>query len=307
MTYLHDREAVAMIDNNYENRIGLLVPHMESIGEWYFSRMDQLTLWRKVLAKKRITTEAEAETARIAMEAEAARIATEAEAARIAAEAEAARIAAEADATRIAAEADATRIAAEADATRIPVEAEAARRPAAPSASAHRPVQQSLECKQVERKRYEFWMNVFVKYCIIYLQGKTANKSPPPQALPAHIAKLLGNVMRFYCENYPPNTQGTKGYTDPRTGDPTAHTNKIIYDAIYASLPDECKLTFAQMFCNFDDLLPFKAPLNVNGKRFDFKKHVLNLLTDTECAEWRRVTINHLKWKYIDAINSGVQ
>ena len=61
------------------------------------------------------------------------------------------------------------------------------------------------------------------------------------------------------------------------------------------------------MFCNFDDLLPFKASLHVNGKRFDFKKHVLNLLTDAERAEWRRVTINHLKWKYIDAINSGVQ
>ena len=118
-----------MIDNNYENRIGLLVPHMESIGEWYFSRMDQLTLWRKVLAKKRITTEAEAETARIAMEAEAARIATEAEAARIAAEAEAARIAAE---------------------------AEASRRSPAPSASAHCPVQQSPECKQAERKDTSF-------------------------------------------------------------------------------------------------------------------------------------------------------
>ena len=26
-----------------------------------------------------------------------------------------------------------------------------------------------------------------------------------------------------------------------------------------------------------------------------------------ERAEWRRVTINHLKWKYIDVINSGVQ
>ena len=120
MTYLCDREAVAMIDNNYENRIGLLVPHMESIGEWYFSRMDQLTLWRKVLAKKRITTEAEAETARIAMEAEAARIATEAEAARIAAE------------------------------------AEASRRSPAPSASAHCPVQQSPECKQAERKDTSF-------------------------------------------------------------------------------------------------------------------------------------------------------
>ena len=81
-----------------------------------------------------------------------------------------------------------------------------------------------------------------------------------------------------------------------------ARTNKIIYDTIYASLPDDCKLTFAQMFCNFDDLCPFKAPLHVNGKKIDFEKHVLDLLTDAERAEWRRLTVNHLKWKYIDAI-----
>ncbi len=222
------REAVAMLDNDYENRIGFFVPHTESIGSWNFSRMDQLTLSTIILAKRRITTEAEAkaeasriaaeaETARIAEETEAARIATEAETARIAAETEAARIAAETGATRIAVEAETTRIAAEteaariaveaeaariaaeADSARIAVEAEAARRPAAPSASAYSPVQQSPECKQAERKRYKFWMNVFMKYCIIYLQGKTDDKSPPPQALPAHIAELLGNMMCFYC------------------------------------------------------------------------------------------------------------
>ena len=99
--------------------------------------------------------------------------------------------------------------------------------------------------------------------------------------------------MRFYCGHYPPDTQGTKGYTDPRTGGPTCKTNKIIYDAIYASLPDDCKLTFAQMFCNFDDLSPFKAPLYASGGNFDIKKHVLNLLTAVERAEWRSVTINH--------------
>ena len=79
-----------------------------------------------------------------------------------------------------------------------------------------------------------------------------ANESPPPQALPARVAELLGDVLRIYAANYPPETQGKKGYTDPRTGGPTCKTNKIIYDAIYASLPDDCKLTFAQMFCNFD-------------------------------------------------------
>ena len=106
------------------------------------------------------------------------------------------------------------------------------------------------------------------------------DKSPSPQALPAHIAELLGNVMRFYCGHYPLNTQSNKGYTGLCTGGPTCHRNKIMYDAIHASLPDKSKLTFAQMFCNFDDLLPFKAPLYVNGKRFDFKKHILNLLTN---------------------------
>jgi hypothetical protein len=61
------------------------------------------------------------------------------------------------------------------------------------------------------------------------------------------------------------------------------------------------------MFENFDDLCPFKAPLSVNGEKFDFEKHVLNLLTDAERAEWWRLTVNHLKWKYIDAIKNGVK
>ena len=61
------------------------------------------------------------------------------------------------------------------------------------------------------------------------------------------------------------------------------------------------------MFDNFDDLCPFKAPLSVNGKKIDFEKHVLDLLTDAERAEWWRLTVNHLKWKYIDAIKNGVK
>ena len=60
------------------------------------------------------------------------------------------------------------------------------------------------------------------------------------------------------------------------------------------------------MFSKFDDLCPFKALLYVNGENFDFEKHVLNLLTNAESAEWRRITTNHLKWKYIDTL-SGVQ
>jgi hypothetical protein len=91
---------------------------------------------------------------------------------------------------------------------------------------------------------------------IWYLKGKTADKSPPHQALPARAATLLGKVIRFYAAHYGPASQGEKSFTDPRTGGPTCKTNEIIYDAIYASLPDDCKLTFAQMFENFDDLCP---------------------------------------------------
>ena len=45
----------------------------------------------------------------------------------------------------------------------------------------------------------------------------------------------------------------------------------------------------------------------VNDEKFYFKKHVLNLLTNVEHAEWRRFTINHSEWEYIDAISSRVQ
>jgi len=61
------------------------------------------------------------------------------------------------------------------------------------------------------------------------------------------------------------------------------------------------------MFDNFDYLCPFKAPLYVMGVKFDSEKHVLNLLTLEEQAEWRRVTVNHLKWKYINTISSRLK
>ena len=249
---------------------------------------------------------------RIAAESEAARIAAQIEATRIAAEVEAARIAAKIEADRIAAEVEAARIAAEIariarrDAF-ITAQIEAARLSAAESASAHRPVEQSLECKQAERDRYEFVMRMIFIHDIWYLKGKTADKSPPHQALPARAATLLGKVIRFYAAHYAPASQGEKSFTDPLTGEPTCKTNEIIYDAIYASLPDDCKLTFVQMFENFDDLCPFKAPLYVNGEKFDFEKHVLYLLTDEERAEWWCLTVNHLKWKFIDAIKNGVK
>ena len=84
--------------------------------------------------------------------------------------------------------------------------------------------------------------------------------------------------MCFYNAHFPPESQGKKGYTDLRTCGPTCKTNEIIYDVIYASLPDDCKLTFAQMLCNFDHLCPF-------SKTIDFDKHFLNLLTDAERAD----------------------
>jgi hypothetical protein len=206
---------------------------------------------------------------RIAKESEAARISAmvHAKAARIAALVESARIAAEVEAARIAAEVEAARIAAKVEQARITARIAAVLSRRHESASTRRPVEQSYKCKEAERQRFEFWLRMFVKYSFTYLQGNTADgpptadESPPPQVLPAKVAELLGDALRFYAAHYPPKSQGKKKYTDPRTGGPTCTTNEIIYDAIYASLPHDCKLTFAQMFDNFDDLCPFKAPL----------------------------------------------
>jgi len=150
-------------------------------------------------------------------------------------------------------------------------------------------------------------MRKIIIHNIWYLQGKTADKSPPPKALPTRAAKLLGKVIRFYAAHYAPASQGEKSFADPHTGGPTYKTNKIIYDTIYASLPNDCKLTFAQMFCNVDDLCPFKAPLHVNGEQFDFEKNFLHLLTDAERAEWWRLTVkgctgDFSKKKYVQTL-----
>ena len=61
---------------------------------------------------------------------------------------------------------------------------------AAESASAHRPVEQSPECEQAERSRYEFVMRMIINHDIWYLQEKMAVKSPPPQTLPARAFML---------------------------------------------------------------------------------------------------------------------
>ena len=49
-----------MLDNDSFKRIGFLVPETDSIGFWYFTSMDQLSLWTNVLAKRRLAAEAEA-------------------------------------------------------------------------------------------------------------------------------------------------------------------------------------------------------------------------------------------------------
>ena len=288
--YLRDQGAVGMITNLQSGMTLFLKPSGHCRAQMYSLSSQFLKTWCLLSAR------------RIAAESEAARIAAQIEATRIAAEVEAARIAAKIEADRIAAEVEAARIAAviaRRDAF-LAAKVEAARLSAAESASAHRPVEQSPECEQAERNRYEFVMRMIINHDIWYLQEKMADKSPPPQTLPARAVMLLGKVIRFYAAHYAPASQGEKSFADPHTGGPTCKTNEIIYDAIYASLPDDCKLTFAQMFCNFDDLCPFKAQLNVNGEIFDFEKHVLNLLTDAERAEWWHLTVIHLKWKYID-------
>ena len=110
----------------------------------------------------------------------------------------------------------------------IAAKIEATRLSDAESASAHRPVEQSPECKQAERERYEFMIYMNIIHNIWYLQGKNANESPPPQEVPARAAELLGNVLRFYAAHYAPVSQGEKSYTDPSTGGPTCKTNEIM-------------------------------------------------------------------------------
>jgi hypothetical protein len=60
------------------------------------------------------------------------------------------------------------------------------------------------------------------------------------------------------------------------------------------------------MFDDFDDLCPMKTPLKVDGVNFDFKKHFLSVLSDDERSRWKALTIDHIKWKYVDAIDHGV-
>ena len=209
--YLRDQGAVGMITNLQSGMTLFLKPSGHCRAQMYSLSTQDFKTWSLVTAR-RIAVESKA--ARISAEAHAdARIDAEVEATRFAADVEATRIAAmiaaEVEAARIAAEVEAAMIAARIAAmiarhdVKIVADVEAARISTAESASAHRPVEQSSECKQAERERYKFLMRMILIHNIWYL-GKTADESPPPQALPTRVAKLLGNVLRFYAANYPP-------------------------------------------------------------------------------------------------------
>jgi hypothetical protein len=202
--YLCNQGAVGMITNLQSGMTFFLKPSGHCRAQMYSLSSQDFKTWSLVTARRA----AEVEAARIAAQIEATRIATEVEATRIAAKIEADRIAAEVEAARIAA------VIARRDAF-FAAKVEAARLSAAESASAHRPVEQSQECKQAERDRYEFVMRMIIIHTIWYL-GKMADDSPPPQALPARAAKLLGKVIRFYAANYPPNLKARRN-TQTRT------------------------------------------------------------------------------------------
>ena len=82
---------------------------------------------------------------------------------------------------------------------------------------------------------------------------------------------------------------------------------QLICDTVNLCLLDEMQTPFADVFDDFDDLCPMKAPLEVtDGVQFDFKKHFLAVLSDEERARWTTLTIDHIKWKYVNAIDHGV-
>ena len=166
--YLRDQGAVGMITNLQSGMTLFLKPGGHCRAQMYSLSSQFLKTWCLLSAR------------RIAAESEAARIAAEVEATRIAAKIEADMIAVDVEAARIAA---AIARIARRDAV-ISVQIEAARLSAAESTSAHRPVEQSPECKQAEREWYEFWVCVIMNQSITYLKGKRFNESPPPQALP---------------------------------------------------------------------------------------------------------------------------
>jgi len=144
--HLRDQGAVGMITDLQSGMTLFLKPSGQCRAQMYSLSSQVFRTWSLVTAR------------RIAVESEAARIAAEVEATRIAAKIEADRIAVEVEAARISAEI--ARIARR-DAV-ISVQIEAARLSAAESTSAHRPVEQSPECKQAERERYEFVMRMII-------------------------------------------------------------------------------------------------------------------------------------------------
>ncbi len=138
-----------------------------------------------------------------------------------------------------------------------------------------------------------------------YLSNKP-DKSPMAIPLTPELSRAIGNYIRFYAGHYPPESQGLHGYIHEVTRAATCATNRLICESVNSSLSDEMKMPFADMFDAFDDLCPMKAPLKVDGVKFDFKKHFLDVLSDEERARWKTLTIDHIKWKYVDAIDHGV-
>jgi len=137
--HLRDQGAVGMITNLQSGMTLFLKPSGQCQAQMYSLSSQVFKTWSLVTARRA----AEDEAARIAAQIEATMIATEVEAARIAAKIEADRIAVDVKANRIAAEI--ARIARRN--AFIAAKIEATRLSDAESASAHRPVEPSQECK----------------------------------------------------------------------------------------------------------------------------------------------------------------
>ena len=141
-----------MITNLQSGTTLLMKPSEHCRALMYSISTQFLTTWYLVSAK-RMAKESEATRISAKVHAKAARIATLVESARIVQVDEATRIAAEVEAARIAAKVEEARITA-----RIAVVLSRRHE----SDSTCRPVEQSYECKEVERQWFEFWLRMIV-------------------------------------------------------------------------------------------------------------------------------------------------
>ena len=110
-------------------------------------------------------------------------------------------------ATDAEAEAKAVRFAADAEAARIAVEAKAeavaARKIAAEAAPFIVLLCSHLNANRLRENSTSFWVHAIMNQSTNYLKGKTADESPPPQALPSQFAKQLdreqGRLIKTNC------------------------------------------------------------------------------------------------------------